>query len=127
METCIFPASEKIATVFRDADGIVLAEYLKHSSTFSETYSGWLNSFVAVATSEKKRGKLQRGAAVSPRQFLCFSTIESEFSRNAAATVYIQSTETYRTLEIDELAYCGKLCQATSFWIPLVYDVDRLS
>ena len=50
-----------MATVFWDAEGIVLIDYLEHGSTITGTYYADLIGKCRAALKEKRRGKLRRG------------------------------------------------------------------
>jgi len=59
---CIVASACKVmATVFWDAEGIVLIDYLEHGSTITEIYYTDLIEKVRAALKEKRRGKLRRG------------------------------------------------------------------
>jgi len=62
---CILASAGKVmATVFWDAEGIVLIDYLEHGSTITETYYTDLIEKVRAALKDKRRGKLRRGVLI---------------------------------------------------------------
>ena len=54
-------ARKVMATVFWDAEGTVLTDYLEHGRTITGTYYADLIGKVRAALKEKRRGKLRRG------------------------------------------------------------------
>ena len=54
-------ARKVMAAVFWDAEGIVLTDYLEHSSTITRPYYADLIGKVRAALKEKRRGKLRHG------------------------------------------------------------------
>jgi len=54
-------ARKVMATVFWDAEGIVVIDYLVHGSTITGTYYADLIGQVRAALKEERRGKLRRG------------------------------------------------------------------
>ena len=57
----VVSARKVMVTVFWDADGIVLIDYLEHGSTIIGTYYADLIGKCRAALKEKRRGKLRRG------------------------------------------------------------------
>jgi histone-lysine N-methyltransferase SETMAR len=54
-------AGKVMASVFWDADGILLIDYLAHGATITGSYYAQLVAKVRIAIKEKRRGKLRRG------------------------------------------------------------------
>jgi len=57
----VVSARKVMATVFWDAEGIVLIDYLEHGSTITGTYYADLIEKCRAALKEKRRGKLRHG------------------------------------------------------------------
>jgi len=68
-----------MATVFWDAEGIVLIDYLEYGSTITGICCADLIRKAQVALKEKRQGKLHHrvGASVSPGQRTCSHVISS--------------------------------------------------
>jgi len=59
---CVVASAHKVmATVFWDAEGIVLIDYLEHGTSITGIYNADLIRKVQAAVKEKRRGKLRHG------------------------------------------------------------------